>query len=192
MDRGFLLAALLPLAAGPAIASASSMDCVLNDGFEGELAAVPASLRGVMQQHNCARKTVVPAASPPIPILRWDTSAADFAQSRANLCVYAHSNSAYGENIYAYTADSAPAAPDPAVVADWVSEGASYNYAANTCSDAQTQCLHYTQIVWRTSSAVGCGFRYCTANSPFPPPFTTWVYVVCDYTPAGNNGGRPY
>lgn len=177
------------LVAAPA--AASTMDCVMNDGFDGELSGVPAAYRGVMQQHNCARKTVVPRPVTAIPPLTWNSTVASFAQTHANTCVYGHVASAYGENIYAYSADAAPAEPDPLVVDDWVSEGLGYNYAANTCSDPRG-CLHYTQIVWRSTLRVGCGFKFCTSNTPFPPPFTKWVFVVCNYDPPGNNGNRPY
>ena len=45
MCRGFLLALVLFLGlAGAAPGLASTMDCVMNDGFEGELANVPASM----------------------------------------------------------------------------------------------------------------------------------------------------
>ena len=69
-----------------------------------------------------------------------------------------------------------------------VSEQSLYNYAANTCSGA---CGHYTQMVWRTTTTVGCGFRNCTTGSPFTG-FPNWTVVVCNYNPAGNNGQRPY
>lgn len=86
-------------------------------------------------------------------------------------------------------------------VVEWTNEEPYYNYAANTCTTAGNPygtCGHYTQVVWADTSQVGCGLKYCPANTdPFAPPFDNlqWTFVVCDYTPPGNvNVGttRPY
>ncbi|MEM6522020.1 MAG: CAP domain-containing protein, partial [Cyanobacteria bacterium P01_C01_bin.70] len=42
------------------------------------------------------------------------------------------------------------------VVAAWVAEKADYDYASNSCASGKV-CGHYTQIVWRETTAVGCG-----------------------------------
>jgi hypothetical protein len=69
------------------------------------------------------------------------------------------------------------------------------SYAANTCSAPSPPgtCLHYTQLVWRASTTLGCGVRQCSTGSPFGPQFPNWTIWVCRYQPAGNVGGqRPY
>ena len=43
----------------------------------------------------------------------------------------------------------------PAAVTAWVNEEADYHYASNTC-DAGQMCGHYTQIVWATTTKLGC------------------------------------
>jgi len=56
-------------------------------------------------------------------------------------------------------------------------------------------CGHYTQIVWDTTTQVGCAIQACPAGIGSPPPgvTTAWSYVVCDYSPPGNIVGlRPY
>lgn len=39
---------------------------------------------------------------------------------------------------------------------------------------------HYSQIIWRGTTAVGCGFARCSFGG----------YVVCRYSPAGNVLGQ--
>ena len=83
-----------------------------------------------------------------------------------------------GENIYG----SGGQASGTAAVALWVSEQADYNYAANTCAGV---CGHYTQVVWRATTKVGCALHTC-------PGLQYGATVVCNYGPGGNSGGRPY
>jgi hypothetical protein len=53
-------------------------------------------------------------------------------------------------------------------------------------------CGHYTQIVWKTTTRLGCGVALCDQNSPFMG-FPKWEFWVCNYAPPGNyNGQRPY
>lgn len=149
---------------------------------------------GVTAAHNAVRATVAPAASPPLPALCYDADVEASAQAWANNCVYAHSGS--GENLYAYvTTGSPPPAPQLDAVDSWADEAADYNYGPNTC-DAGKVCGHYTQVVWRNTTLLGCGVKQCpAASSPFAPPFDAypWWYVVCQYAPPGNVVGQhPY
>jgi len=172
-------------------------DCLFFESFENTgVATQPnpgnpnytaATALGILKAHNCARKTVVPAANPPMPSLVWSSSLATTAQNWANQCQWQHSGTpGLGENLAAtagfqYTPE--------ALVKAWTSEIADYNYANNTCSGV---CGHYTQVVWRTTTEVGCGYTACTMGSPFPG-FSNWNYYVCNYTPPGNwIGQRPY
>jgi len=100
--------------------------------------------------------------------------------------MFKHSGGQYGENIYA----SAGSNTTPADVVDsWVSEAKDYDYAANSCAGT---CGHYTQVVWRKSTKLGCAVANCSKNSPFSG-FTQWQFWVCNYDPPGNfNGQKPY
>ena len=74
------------------------------------------------------------------------------------------------------------------VVAMWASEAKSYDYATNGCSGV---CGHYTQVVWRSTTSVGCAIQRCATGSPFGG--STWFFAVCNYVPPGNFvGERPY
>ncbi len=139
----------------------------------------------ILAAHNAVRASATPTPSPALAPLGWSSAAASTAQAWANGCQFGHNPSAgYGENIFA----SSSAASGTSVVDDWASEVASYDYASNGCSGT---CGHYTQIVWRDTTAVGCAQATCTTGSPFGAG--EWTFVVCDYDPPGNfSGQRPY
>lgn len=185
-----LLLPILALCALPA--QAVFLDCLMNDGFQNEIGATPANWKSHLALNNCARKTVIPAASPALANLSWNTTLATQAQNYANNCNYVHSGAPnVGENLYAGAVSSGfPSNVEIAAAQNWAGEFPNYNYATMGCTG---QCGHYTQMVWRSTSSVGCGIRNCTTNSPFQPPFTNWTLVVCQYSPAGNfSGQRPY
>lgn len=69
------------------------------------------------------------------------------------------------------------------VVDSWASEKADYSYTSNRCR-AGKACGHYTQVVWKNTSEVGCASAVCANKSQI---------MVCNYNPPGNfNGQRPY
>jgi pathogenesis-related protein 1 len=142
-----------------------------------------------------AARAAVDAGEPP---LTWNPIAAQVALNYAEKCDYLHNanrnsdyatlgggNGGLGENI-------AAAAPSMTIAkADqlWISEDAIYDYASNTCNPTATitECGHYTQIVWKTTTSVGCAIVNCTTGWPFSGPAgKSWTYAVCDYAPPGN------
>ena len=181
-------------------AHATFLDCIFIDGLEN-LGTTNAEDLASVERSNCARATVTPPASTPLPPLTWDPTIASFAQNYSAQCTWAHNpnRGSYGENIFAsYTSGSGVASMTDAVN-DWAAEEQYYDIADNTCNtanppnEAQT-CGHYTQLVWADTTTVGCGKTYCTTGSPFKgAPTPNWTFVVCDYNPEGNfNGNRPY
>ncbi|MCV9386776.1 CAP domain-containing protein [Reichenbachiella ulvae] len=94
-------------------------------------------------------------------------------------CAFKHSKNSYGENLFKgthgyYTAGDA--------VDAWGNEKKDYNYKKNIC-ESNKVCGHYTQIVWRNTTEVGCAKVICEGN-------VTWV---CNYNPPGNYvGQKPY
>ena len=125
--------------------------------------------------------------------LVWDPGAAAVARSWAAQCNWNHNpNRDGGESIYASEAESGPVViTGTDAVDDWASEAANYTYSTNTCA-ADDTCGHYTQLVWRQTTGVGCAVQQCTTGSPGAPTFPDWAFVVCDYTPAGNYPQAPY
>ncbi len=131
-----------------------------------------------------------------VPGIKWSVSLAEIAQTYANKqkavgCKMKHSGAkGLGENIYwasAITYSSGKSKPQDItstkVTDSWGSEKANYTYSSNSCASGKV-CGHYTQIVWKDSTEVGCGKAVCADNSQF------WV---CNYTPPGNyTGQKPY
>lgn len=154
----------------------------------------PAELAGITLLHNQARADVV--TDTPLPSLAWDPALAEIAATWAAKCVDTEdpvglidhdpdrtTGSGYqyvGENIFGSGGTHATA---QMAVSNWMDEQADYNYTNNSCSGI---CGHYTQIVWRGTTHLGCALHNC-------PGLTYGSSIVCDYGPGGNvSNQRPY
>lgn len=163
--------------------------CRVTDAGTGGGSGLTAWQDEILAAHNRLRTDATPAPSPALPPLAWSGAVTFVAQGWAANCTFGHNpaRGQLGENLYAGTASS----PGTAVVASWASEAADYALATNTCA-AGRECGHYTQLVWRNTTAVGCAQQQCTTNSPFGGS-APWFLVVCDYSPPGNVlGETPY
>lgn len=133
-----------------------------NTGVSG---SDPSFAAAILQSHNQFRAAHQAAA------LTWNNEAYEYAQNNANNydCsgVLTHTHGKFGENLAAGFADG------PSAVKAWYDEGNTYDYSsANTYN-------HFTQVVWKGSSSVGCAYKDCRAEN--------WgLYVVCEYDPPGN------
>nr|BAV01273.1 PR-1b [Nepenthes alata] len=128
--------------------------------------------------HNIARAQVG------VKNITWNNTVAAYALNYANQrrgdCELIHSNGSYGENL----ARGSPDLSATEAVNLWVNEKAYYNYTSNSCIDGK-ECHHYTQVVWRNSTHLGCARVHCANN--------TGTFVICNYDPAGNIVGQyPY
>ena len=129
--------------------------------------------------HNSARSQVgVSAVVWNVTLASYATS---YAQSQVSKCTpLTHSGGPYGENLFwgsgnAWTPQKA--------VGYWVDEKAYYNHTTNTCAAGKV-CGHYTQVVWKATSSIGCASVTCSDAS---------TYIICSYWPRGNyNGQSPY
>ncbi len=120
----------------------------------------------ILQAHNKVRQ--LHHVSP----LVWDDELASFAEQYANHCKFKHSGSSYGENLAAgYPSISA-------AVNAWYIENKLYSYNHPGFS---YQTGHFTQMVWKGTQKVGCGYVTCDGNNGTPGRF-----LVCEYSPAGN------
>lgn len=177
----------IALALGSPSLCAQTSDPVFRSGFE-TIGAITPNWQANLDAHNSVRANVSPAANPALPAMLWNESVAAVAQAHADRCVFAHSGQpGLGENIYGYGA-WADAEEDAALL--WAQEATYYDYPSNSCAAGQ-QCGHYTQMVWRSSTNLGCGIRQCSSGSPWGSG--QWTVVVCNYSPPGNYiGARPY
>ncbi|VAI71685.1 unnamed protein product [Triticum turgidum subsp. durum] len=102
--------------------------------------------------------------------------------NRINDCKLQHSGGPYGENIFWGSAGADWKAAD--AVNAWVGEKQDYDYGSNTCAAGKV-CGHYTQVVWRASTSIGCARVVCNNN--------LGVFITCNYEPRGNIiGQKPY
>ncbi|KAG0587244.1 hypothetical protein KC19_2G151000 [Ceratodon purpureus] len=137
------------------------------------------SPQAFLTPHNAARSKVG------VPALKWNANLAayalNYANSQKSKCIpLTHSRGPYGENLF--WGSGKPWTPNDAVTL-WVNEGKDYKYSTNSCNTGKV-CGHYTQVVWKKTTDVGCASVLCNDKS---------VYIICSYNPPGNYvGQRPY
>lgn len=122
----------------------------------------------ILNEHNVKRSLHGVSA------LSWDSTLEAYAQAYADKydCsgTLTHSGGQYGENLaLGYTITGS--------VDAWYNEGANYDYGS-TCSVLD----HFTQVVWKSTTKVGCGQKQCGSYYG--------TYIICSYDPAGNYIGE--
>ncbi|KAI0640079.1 CAP domain-containing protein [Trametes polyzona] len=128
-----------------------------------------------LQAHNSIRAKH--GAAP----LKWSDDLSAKAQSWADKCVFKHSGGSlgpFGENLAAGTGSSYNI---QAAVKSWTDEVSQYN-------PKNPQPSHFTQVVWKASTQVGCAVKTC--NGIFDPKFGPAKFFVCEYSPQGNVIGQ--
>ena len=139
---------------------------------------LPAFAREMLTAHNAIRRKVG------VPPLKWSNKLAAQAEQWAKTLASTGAEKMQGipgQNI-AYTwPPGANKASD--AVAAWAAEEDNYDHDKNACIDSNLRCHHYTQVVWRNSSYLGCATAHDAKRD-------IWV---CDYDPPGNDAReKPY
>jgi pathogenesis-related protein 1 len=145
-------------------------------------------LTDMLAQTNAERSLVSDAP------LQWSSDLANRAQSWAIQCNFSHNQNRgnSGENIYA-DSNVSESASDAGIAAEtaWAQEKQYYDPSTNTCASGQV-CGHYTQLVWSSTTQVGCAVVNCP-NGISNTSFGAGTIVVCEYSPPGNYVGQsPY
>ena len=165
-------------------ALAQSTDATTTDSTSIGSDLTVQEIEALLQAHNKARAEV--GVGP----LRWSTEIAIYAQEWADhlastTCRLEHRprsgtwKQIYGENLFMGTSGYYDVAD---AVEAWEGEKAYYSGAPLNYSNWKDSG-HYTQVVWKDTTHVGCAKTECKGN----------IIVVCNYDPAGNVlGQKPY
>jgi len=202
-----------PTTSDAALDAPSVSDVMSQIGGKDAAAADPESgrLAGITAAHNAVRAAV--QAQPALPPLIWNQTIADYAQQWATslattMCAQPQHRSpvdliakGYGENLATFgasgTLKGGTASTAQQAVSAWAAEKTCWTFGTisgtETCDKTcytnlhSDGCGHYTQVVWRGSTELGCGVATCKNGA------LTEDIWICNYAPAGNFIGRaPY
>jgi hypothetical protein len=164
-----------------------------------EAALTQAEIDTILSLHNAERTHFH------IAPLQWDVPLQKVAQTYADQCQWAHNANrkqmyltaggtlnSVGENLALM---SAPRQRSPvqqpiytpqvqSMVNLWIGEK-EYWRSPNKCESGQV-CGHYTQMIWSTTSKIGCGLALCKLAGGI----SNSLFLVCDYANAGNIVGQ--
>lgn len=137
--------------------------------------------------------------------MTYSTTLAGYAAQVASSCKFAHNLTAggggYGQNIAAYGSSSSTLqSQSPNIFAARAITNGWYNsefnaflpsYYGQATPDMSNFAAwgHFSQVVWKASTQVGCASQYCAAGTIFASPFNSW-FTVCNYAGPGNVGGQ--
>ncbi|KAK3541254.1 hypothetical protein QTP86_019199 [Hemibagrus guttatus] len=156
--------------------------------------------QAILDLHNKLRGQVYPPASN-MEYMVWDTELERSAEEWAETCLWEHGPQGLlnyiGQNLGVHWGRYRPPTSHVQV---WYDEVKDYSfpypqecnpYCPFRCTGPV--CTHYTQLVWATSSRIGCAVNVCYDMNVWGQIWTKAVYLVCNYSPKGNWwGSAPY
>jgi pathogenesis-related protein 1 len=189
------------MAAGSGAGGRGTAGAAAGAGTSGGADGETGRLAGMTAAHNAVRARIMsPKPEPALPPVSWSPDVARTAQAYADKlatdCSFAHSMApGLGENL-AYYEGIMSKAED--VVEGWAAEEECYTFGPITRQNTDCDlacamneknsngCGHYTQVVWRGTTEVGCGVAVCSGSRHRE----VWV---CNYRAPGNFVGmNPY
>ncbi|XP_034052765.1 cysteine-rich secretory protein LCCL domain-containing 2 [Gymnodraco acuticeps] len=154
----------------------------------------------ILQLHNKLRGEVYPTSSN-MEYMVWDDELEQSATHWAEQCQWDHGPQdllmSIGQNLAVHWGRYR----SPAFhVQSWYDEVKDYTYPYPSecnpwCPDrcSGPMCTHYTQLVWATTSRVGCAVHTCPRMDVWGETWENSIYLVCNYSPKGNwIGEAPY
>uniref|UniRef100_UPI00358E69BF cysteine-rich secretory protein LCCL domain-containing 2-like n=1 Tax=Myxine glutinosa TaxID=7769 RepID=UPI00358E69BF len=154
----------------------------------------------IVELHNKLRGDVRPPASN-MEHMSWDEDLAHSASSWVAQCTWDHGPEtllpSIGQNLAVHWGR-----PRPPIfhVQAWFDEATDFEFphpqeckpwCPYNCKGAV--CTHYTQLVWATTTKVGCAIKTCVNMNVWGEIWKEAVYLVCNYAPKGNwIGLAPY
>ncbi|KAL4635167.1 cysteine-rich secretory protein LCCL domain-containing 1-like [Arapaima gigas] len=166
----------------------------------GKRAITESDMQLILDLHNKLRGQVYPQASN-MEYMVWDTELERSAEAWAETCLWEHGPASLlphiGQNLGAHWGRYRP--PTFHVQA-WYDEVRDYSYPyPQECNPycpfrcSGPVCTHYTQLVWATSSRIGCAINLCHNMNVWGQIWPKAIYLVCNYSPKGNWWGHaPY
>ena len=166
----------------PSTSTSSSTFTSTTDTTSQPTGSVSAYADPILKQHNLHR------LNHSAPALIWDDHLASIAQEIASSCNYAHNVTAggggYGQNIGA-------GAPDDEI--DKMITNQMYNdemefypgYGSEPDMSNFEKWGHFSQIVWKATSSVGCYTQHCPDGLAGVSSDVSPYFTVCNYASTG-------
>jgi hypothetical protein len=195
--HGAIAAPLPALVNHSAPVTAPRTDKVVETAVAEVIGLDDAATEVILKAHNDARQKY---GAPP---LEYHKNLARIAQPWANHLVGLYAEGSWpadphnpgakgkvGENIHRIGAAGQykPGSIEPdhtKPVLEWLSEVKNYNLESKVAKYKNKQYLHFTQLVWKATTTVGCGFALI-----YLPDGSFKAVWVCNYLPAGNTQGE--
>ncbi|KAG4430101.1 hypothetical protein IFR05_014412 [Cadophora sp. M221] len=159
------------------------------------VAAAPAAAQPTDYQSTCLYHHDAHRANHTANKLTWDNTLAGYAETIAKTCVFAHDmtqgGGGYGQNLAAYGTTADMSSIDlSTVAADAITNQWYYGEAANMpygqdnpATEGVPEYLHFSQVLWKSTTKVGCATVKCGDGTIFSYQS---LYTVCNYAKTGN------
>ncbi|XP_052266963.1 peptidase inhibitor 15-A-like [Dreissena polymorpha] len=142
--------------------------------------------RAILQAHNFYRSQE-PAAN--MRALIWDNNLAFRAAQWTETCFFEHQRRGFGENL-SYFTSTGPSLPPRTVVQRSIGLWAAERPLWGRGPQCGAAC-HYTQLIWATTTRVGCALSYCPLLLVGMSQMQrNAMYFACFYSPPGNIIGQ--